>query len=897
MTKEHRDPWEVTAFRRALRFLPNPLIRAHRDDIVTLFRDRLDQVGSARWPRLALLLGAIWDAIRHGIAAWAETGQIEPSIEQGGMMDSVFQDLRFALRSLARRPLFATIAVLTLALGIGGTTAIFSVVDGVLIRDLPYRDPSSLVSVWKAWPSWRGQGLLDSVWDHIRFPLADYLNIRDHAETLGDIEAYTVRRYVLTGDGSAEEVSVGLATEGLFSLLGVHPILGRAFSERETVPVATRGPRVALLSHELWVSRFGGEPGVLGRAIVMSGEAYEVVGVLPPDFRLVSDMVTSGENGGVTDAGIRDVWAPLGRAETDCGNCLEVLVRLAPGHSVGDARREMQGLLIDHPGDPPDQIARVVEYKQRLVRGFGAPLLVLFGAAAVLLLIACLNVAGLLVGEAMRRHQEIAVRSALGAGRWRIARQLLTESALLGLIGAAAGIVLARLGIAALLSVAPPIPRLEEVGVSGRVLAFAIGTGIATGIAFGLAPALSLIGPRGVLAARGVSRGREIRWLHGGVVSIQLGLTVILLVAGGLFGRSLTRLMSIDPGFNPEGLATFAFDVPRARATSDETIAQFQAEVFRVATAVAGVSTVSATSELPFPGGKWSRSFALEPDGPMSEIAMWHRSVRPNYHETMGIPLLAGRMLSEADGPGAPDVILVSESFAEQVWPGESALGKRIYKTGPVGGWTVVGVVGDVRHKTLGAAAEPTIYRTTAQAPMRRLYLVARTNHDPASIMAVLQQSIWAEYPDTPITEAGVMTTLVRDSEADDRFRAVLMWTFSALAVLLASVGVFGVMARAVASRTREIGIRTALGARGTALIALVLRDGLICATIGIGIGLIGATWLAGVIRHLLYDLDARDPLTYVVVALLAMMVCVVAAYVPARRILGVSPMEALTDE
>jgi putative ABC transport system permease protein len=813
------------------------------------------------------------------------------------MMDPVRQDVRFALRSLARRPLFATIAVVTLALGIGGTTAIFSVVDGVLIKDLPYRDPSSLVSVWRAWPSWRGRGLLDDQWDHIYFPSSDYLNVRDYAGTLSDVEAYRALHVTLTGGGRAEEVSVGRVTDGLFELLGVQPVLGRAFVEEETLPAAARGARVAVLSNEFWVSRFGSDPGVLGRTIVMNEEGYEVVGVLPPRFRLVSDELTTGENGGAQDAGLRDVWVPLGRAEADCGNCLELLARLVPGRSLDEARAEVQRLLIDHPGDPPGQIARVVPHKERLTQRFGTPLLVLFGAAGVLLLIACLNVAGLLVGEATTRHQEIAVRSALGAGRGRVARQLLTESVLLGVIGAAAGVIVAWLGTDALLSVAPPMPRLEELGVRGRVLAFAVATGVATGLLFGLAPTLSLIGPRAVFRSRGASRGKGTRSLQTGVVSVQVGLTVMLLVAGGLFGRSLTRLLSVDPGFVPEGLLTLAFSVPPARAGSTEEIARFQAEVVRTAGTVAGVSAVSATTEVPFPGGDGARSFTLEPDGAPVAVAMWHRSVLPNYHATMGIPLLAGRLLSAADGPGAPDVIVVSRSFAEQIWPGESPLGKRIYNTGPSGAWTVVGVVGDVRHKTLGAPAEPTIYRTTAQAQSRRLHLVARTEGDPAAAIPAIQQAIRALDPDTPLTDAGTMSTLMRESEADDRFRAILMWTFAALAALLASFGIFGVTARAVSARAREIGIRTALGARANGLILLVLRDGLFSATAGIGIGLIGATWTAGVVRHLLYDLDARDPLTYAAVVVFAVALCLVAAYLPARRVTSISPMEVMADD
>lgn len=811
------------------------------------------------------------------------------------MLSSLRLDLRFAFRSLVRRPVFATIAVVTLALGIGGATTIFSVVDGVLIRELPYRDASSLVSVWRAWPSWRGQGLLDNVWDHIHFDLPNLQSIRDHATTLGQIEAHVARRATLTGGGRAEEISVGLASAGLFPLLGVQPAIGRGFLPEEALPAAVHGAKVALLSHQLWARRFGRDPGVVGRTIVLGGESYEIIGVLPAGFRLVSDLVRTHENGGTIDGGDRDVWITLGRASTDCGNCLEVVARLAPGRTSAEARAEIQRLLIDQ-ADPADQLARVVAYKDRLTQGFSTPLLLLFGASGVLLLIACLNVGGLLAGEATRRHQEVAVRFALGAGRARVAQQLITESALLGLIGAGAAVLLAWLGTRALLSVAPPMPRLEEVAVNVRALGFAAMTGVLMGVVFGLAPALSLIGPGSTLRLRGSTRGRRARSLHTGVVSVQLGFTIVLLVASGLFARSLARLMSVDPGFEPERMATFAFDVPRERAASDETIRQFQDAVVRAA-AVPGVSAVSATTELPFPGGKWSRSFALEPDGPMSPMAMWHRSVLPNYHEAMGIPLLAGRRLSASDGPGAPNVIVVSQSFAEQVWPGESPLGKRIYQTGPIGGWTVAGVVGDVRHKTLGEPPEPTIYRTIAQVPTRRVYLVARTVGDPGSVLPALQQAVWSLDPNTPITESGVMKTMMRDSEADDRFRTLVVFTFAGLAAVLASVGIFGVTARSVSARTREMGIRIALGARECGLVRLVVREAVTAAGAGIGAGLLGSLWVAGLIRGFLFGIEAWDPVTYAIVMVLMLAVCVMASYFPARAVTRISATEALNAD
>jgi predicted permease len=766
-------------------------------------------------------------------------------------------------------------------------------VDGVLIRDLPYRDASSLVSVWRAWPSWRAQGQLDAIWDHIQFDQANYRNVRDNATSLADLEAFAVQRRVLTGHGRAEEISVGLASADLFDLLGVRPVLGRTFVPDEALPTAANGARVALVTHALWTARFGSDDGVLGRTITLSGNSYTVIGVLPAQFRLVSDIATTHENGGVSDSGQRDVWIPLGRAQADCGNCLEILARLVPGRTTIEATAEVQRLLIDQ-SNHSDQLARVVAHQERITRGLGTPLLLLFGAAAVLLLIACLNVAGLLAGEAVSRQQEIAVRFAVGAGTGRVVRQLLTESALLGVVGALAGLFVAWLATGALLSIAPAMPRLSEVGVSLRALLFATAVGITTGITSGFAPVLSLIGGRDALTLRGTTRPRRGKVMHSGVVFLQVGLTVVLLIAGGLLGRSLGRLMSVDPGFAPDGLATLAFDVPPVRASSSEAIQQFQAEVVRTASAVPGANAVSLTSELPFPGGKGSRAFALAPDGPMSPTAMWHRSVLPNYQETMGIPLLEGRMLSSSDGPGAPDVIVVSRSFADEIWPGESALGKRIYQTGPVGAWTVVGVVGDVRHKALGAPVEPTMYRTVTQAPMRRLYLVTRTAGDPAAVSQAIQRAIWTLDPDTPITEAGVMRDLMRNSEADDWFRAVVMWAFAGLAAALAAVGIFGVTARMVALRATEMGIRSALGAESWSLVALVVREGLRIAVYGLALGLLGGLWASRLLQSFLYGVQVWDPLTYGGVVALVVAMSSAATYVPARRVTRIALTEVL---
>jgi predicted permease len=818
---------------------------------------------------------------------------------QGGaarLLGDLLSDIRFALRTLRKRPVFAATAVLTLGAGIGGTTAIFSVVDGVLIRDLPYSDPERLVNVWKAWPSWQGVEGLDYTWDHIQYPWPDFLTLRDHATTLSAVAAFQNMDRVLTGVGEPERLSVGGASPNLFNLLGVPPVLGRVFSEEEVPPAVTEGAKVVILSHELWTRRFGADRDVLGRTIALNGAAHEVVGVLPAGFRLGSDLITTHENGGAVDPGLRDAWVPLMR---QCGNCNELLARLEPGITVDQARAEVQALMTE---GPDDQLARVALRKEVVTKGFGTPLLVLLGAAGILLLVACVNVAGLLVGEATGRRHEIAVRSALGAGRWRVVRQLLTENVLLGIVGAVLGLVLARIGTDALLMLAPPIPRLEEVGLSGRVLFFAAGAGVGTGIAFGLAPVMTLAGQSigGSFVARGQSGGRRGRILQRGVMTVQVGLTVVLLVAGGLFGRSLLRLMAVDPGFDAGGVVAIEVSLPVRRSAGErqaflEDGVQLFRDAVRAVEGIPGITAVSGTNYVPFGGGTWTGSLQFERDGERISATHWIRRVLPDYHEMMGIPLKTGRLFSDADGPSDPPVLLVSESLAEMYWPGASPLGTQASYGQTT--FTVVGVVGDVRKTALGADPEPTFYMSAVQIPGESLTFVARTTADLSQTGAVLRRAIRSTDPNLLIGAPTTMSELMVDSESDDRFRTVLMLTFAALATLLAAVGVFGVTARAVASRVREMGIRMALGARESGLIRLVVNDAMISVAVGAVLGLVGAFWASNLIERFLFGIDGRDPLTYAGVVSLLMFVSFGAAYLPAMRVAKIAPMEVISAE
>jgi predicted permease len=813
-------------------------------------------------------------------------------------MGSILQDLRFALRTYLRRPLFTVIALLTLGLGIGTTSALFSVVDGVLLRELPYAEAGDLVSVWEAYPSWRDDPSLGGKWDRVQFTHRDYLEVRSATRTLTDVALFVGwGEMALTGLGSPEQLSVGHGSANLFQTLGVLPLLGRTFLPGEESLTPGGGARVAVLSYELWQRRFGGDAEILGESIVLADNPYTVVGVLPPGFRLESVIVTDVMSGS-SDSGLRDLWVPLGQPGMSFdseGNAFEALARLAPGVTLEQARAETEAILAFDPNMPRQ--ARVAPRKEAVTRGFAAPLILNLAAAALLLLIACANVATLLIGEASGRRHEIATRSALGAGRLRVARQLITESVVLGLLGSVVGVLVAMAATRVLVFLAPPIPRLEEVEVSARVIAFAAAAGLGTALLFGLAPLVVLTrGSVGTaLAARGRGTTGRDRSFQDAVVSLQVALTVVLLVGGGLLARSLVRLLAVDPGFRAENLATFELVADRGRYPGRAEVSRFFADVVRSLESVPGVVSVAGSYGLPFPGGAPLNGFRIEARGEDGDVVGRRRTVLPGYHETLGIPLLAGRLLSDSDGSDAPGAIVISESMARRFWPDESPVGATVLLWGSRR--TIVGIVGDVRHTTLSTEGEPTFYVPFAQAPRRNLNLVIRTAADPAALLPRLSEAVWAVDPDMPVADAGTVSASVSSSAAEDRYRTLLVLVFGGLAALLAAVGVFGVTARGVAQRTRELGIRIALGARHGELVGLILRHSLIIGLAGTTLGLLGAAWTSRLLSHYLFAIEPWDTLTYGAVGAFVALVCLAAGYIPARRVAGLAPMEVLREE
>lgn len=805
---------------------------------------------------------------------------------------SILQDLRFATRTLRKRPLFTAIAVGTLGLGVGATTAIFSVVEGVLLRELPYERPGELVQVWTTFPEWEGRGgPISDLWDRFYFSYPDFDQWRDGQTVYQDVALYNFNTLTLTGTGTPERISAGVATASLFPLLGVRPVVGRAFLPGEDGPGAQR---VALLSYDFWQERFSGDRDILGESIALSDESFTIIGILPRGFRLRSI-------GNPEASGDRPIWIPVGTGYDPMTRGLhnfEAVGRLQPGVTLAHAQEETAALVRGEL-DPSERGARLIPRDEAETAGLGRPLYLLLGASLVLLLIASGNVATLLLAEFTGRRHEMATRTALGAGKGRIVRQLLTESVLLGVVGSGLGIVLAVTGTRALVSMAPPFPRLDELGVDGTVLLFAVGVGILTGLLFGLAPSIDLSGSRTqetLRSGRRQSRRSESFFQHS-VVSAEIALTLVLLVSGGLLLRSLSTLFAVDPGFRPEQLVEIPVVLERGIFPAPQERVGIRRQIRVALESLPGVESVSATTSLPFAGRSTTYTFRKvgeEWGEDVPEPPVQRRDVMPGYVETLGIPLLAGRTIEAGDREGALPVAVISESMARDYWRDDSAIGSRIVINDTL---TVVGIVGDVLHESMDANIRPTVYVATAQSSPSGVSFVIRTSGNPTGLFPLMREAIWSVVPSLPISRVTRVTSLMSDTAADERFRTTLMMLFGVCAALLAGAGVFGVTSRSVARRTREMGIRMALGAKEEGLVRSMVTSGIPSGMIGIGVGLVGALWASRLLGQYLFGVTTWDPLTYAVVIAGLGGLSVLASYLPARRVSKVAPMDVLREE
>jgi putative ABC transport system permease protein len=801
------------------------------------------------------------------------------------------QDVVFALRTLRRRPGFAATAVATLALGIGATSAIFTIIDGVLLRPLPYRNAGELVTVWQTDTRFRDQTTLRRRWDRLWFTFPEYRQWRAEQRSFAEVALYGSQEMALTELGEPAEVAVFTATPTLLPLLGARAAIGRWFLPGEE---GTGTERIAVISHELWVARLGSDAGAIDRHITLDGQRFRIVGVMPRGFRLRS--LTA--DGDVTPA----VWIPLG---SDGGgqqfdSSYEAIGRLRAGVPVASAALEADRLVRAAAGRA-ERGARVVPRLEAETAAARAPLLLLGTGVALLLLIACANITLLLLGEAPAREHELTTRTALGATRMRLARQLLTESGVLALAGGLAGLALAWAATRALLALAPPsIPRLDQLGVSGRVLAFSSVVTLGAALAFGLAPAITASRRQIGDALRRSSRqaGRP-RWrLLDAVIVAQVAMALVLLAGAGVLARSLHGLWTVDPGFRPRGVLTTSVTLPEARYKDPVAVRAFYDRLEERFASLPGVWSVGATSNLPFSGRNATTSVELE-GAPAASAAerpsVQRRVVRPGYFATLGVPLRAGRTFGDVDGANAADVLVVDEAMARRSWPTESALGKRVRV---FGGWrTVIGVVGSVHHGRPDETPQPTIYLPHASVATREMMVVLRTDGDPLALIDAVRGATWSVDPTIPVPSIEPMASRVGRTIAPERYRTTLLGAFGVAAALLTAVGIFGVIARAVSQRRREIAIRLALGAAGPAVARSVVRDQGRSIALGLALGLLGAYAVSPLLARFVFGVGPSDPVALAGAAGTLLVMAAAAALGPVRRAVHTDPGIVLRGE
>jgi putative ABC transport system permease protein len=805
-------------------------------------------------------------------------------------MDHLTQDVRYAVRRLVKSPGFTLVAVLTLALGIGANSAIFSVVNGVLLEPLPYPYADRLVGVYHVS---EGQRAVMSG--------PNFTDVARTASSFENIAAVSTGRAILTGDGEPARLFVAEVSASLFNVLRVAPALGRAFNADENTPGRNN---VAILSHGLWEQRFGSDPGVVGRTITLDGVSKQVVGIMPRGFDYPSQ---------------RQVWLPIDYDENFATKqrgawFLQVVARLKPGVTPAQAAAEVEliGRNLERQYPEANSTVGMTAFPllEDMVGDIRPAVLVLLGAVGFVLLIACTNVANLLLARAAARESEMAVRTALGAGRGRLVRQLLTESVLLSLLGAGLGLLFAVWGVELLVNLKPDgIPRLDNVEVDGVVIAFTVAVAVVTGVLFGLVPAFAAT--RGVAASlkdagRGAVTGRGGARVRGALVVAELALAVMLLAGAGLLMRSFMKLQAVDPGFRPEQALTFEISLPDSRYLEDPARIAFFDRLLPRLRNLPGARSAAAVMGLPLSGLDFIISFQVagRPPLPSSlQPAMQVRVATPDYFSAIGIPIRRGRAFTEDDRAGTPRVVVITEAAAREFFPGEDPIGKTIqlgWGRGPgkpTAGGEVVGIVGDVKDEGLAEANPPAIYMPYRQWPVSFMAVVVKTALPPASLGDAVRAEVGAIDPNLPISNVRTLDTIVAKSISQQRFYMLLLAIFAAVALVLAAIGIFGVLSYAVSQRTREIGIRMALGAPGGSVIGLIVRQAMLLVAAGVAAGTGLALLLSRTISRMLFSVTPTDPATFASVAALLALVALCASYLPARRATRVDPIVALRSE
>jgi putative ABC transport system permease protein len=807
------------------------------------------------------------------------------------LIDTLFQDLRYASRVLRKNPGFTFVAALTLALSIGANSAIFSVINAVLLRSLPYREPDRLVLVSYYQPN----GERDEASG------ADFLDWRDQAKSFEQIAAYTFDTADLTGNGDAERLNAGMVSAGLFAALGVAPALGRDFIKEEDT---YGGPHVVILSDGLWRRRFGGDPQVIGRAITLGGQSRTVVGIMSGGFRF---------------PGEPDLWLPLAlnaaQELSRQGNVLlSVLARLKPGVAPEAARADLSVILERQRQAFPNKYSgvqvRLIGLSESLVGDVRLSLLVIFGAVAFVLLIACANVANLLLARSVARQREMAIRAAVGAGRLRLVRQLLTESLLLSLLGGGAGLLAAKWLIKLLVAASPDgIARIEETSVDGRVLGFTSLVVLLASLIAGALPALhasktDVNETLKLQSGAGSGRGQARRALPALMIA-ELALALVLLIGAGLMVKSFLRLMAVPKGFDPDAVLTLSLrpSVSNYPPGSPQRVAYFQESLDRVRY-LPGIQSASLASALPLAGPTLMMRIQIEgrpPYEPGKAPLIYLNAISPEYFQTISLEMRDGRSFTSQDGAEAPKVVIINETLARNLFPNENPIGHRLLMGRAPR--TIVGVVGDTCNRGLDLAVNPEIYMPLMQNPGYVSNLVVRASHNQnnptslSSLAAAIRNQVRAINQNEPVNQIVTMDERLSNSVAWRRFQMLLLGIFAGLALVIAAVGIYGVISYAVSQRTQEIGVRMALGAQASDVLRMVVWRGMSLALVGVALGLAAAFAMTRVMKNLLFNVSATDPLTFAFVASLLVCVALIASFIPARRATKVDPLQALRHE
>ncbi|MFY9608133.1 MAG: ABC transporter permease [Blastocatellia bacterium] len=804
-------------------------------------------------------------------------------------METLVQDLRYALRMLLKKPSFTAIVVLALAIGIGANTAIFSVVNAIVLRPLPYKHFQRISMIWMNNPK------LGVAQDWHSYP--NYMDYKEQNQVFEDMAAFNDRSFNLTGAGDPVRAVGVWTTASMFSVLGVEPALGRAFTEDEEEPGKDQ---VVVLSNRLWQRSFGGDPGIIGQPISLNGVNRTVVGVMPASFAFPEKRT--------------ELWIPVAltpqRKQARNSISFKAVGRLKPGVTMEQASADMGAIAkrLDDQYFQSDYGINLVLLHDQETGKVRPALLILLGAVAFVLLIACANVANLLLARAAMREKEVAIRLALGAGRSRIVRQLLTESALLAVAGGGVGLLLAVGGLNALVALGPAdIPRLDQTGIDLRVLGFTLAVSLLTGLIFGLVPALQASKPdlndslkEGGRGSAGGIRGMRVRNL---LVVSEIALSLVLLVGAGLLIRSFMRLQQFDLGFNPDNLTTMRIQLPGSKYRDGKQVATFYQQLLQRLEAVPGVQSAGAISSVFLTDTPNSTNFTIEgrpvPTG-AEAIEVPLDSVSPSYFRVMGIPLLAGREFDDRDVQDSTPVVIINQTFANRFFSGEDPIGKRfVYGgPGPDNPWiTIVGIVGDMRRTGFDRPVRPETFLPEAQNPSGTLTIVARTTAGQASLANGLRNEVWAIDKDQSVYDIKSMHETLSEMMSQRRFNMLLLGIFAAVALILAAVGIYGVISYSVTQRTHEIGIRIALGAAKSNVLSLIVGQAMSLAGIGIVLGMGASLLLTRLMASLLYGVSATDPATFLAIALLLAGVALLACYVPARRAAKVDPMIALRYE